>query len=561
MRKHPNPNPSPDTNPNSNSNSNLNSNSSSNTDPNQNQSRSPNPNDRPPDSPSQAAPEADPRSEAPSSEAVSSRLEDNRQRMESRFAGCGDLEIRPWRFGPNSELPAFSVCFDTLVRTNAKKELAETLRSFVFQDADAANTAEEAIRRLNDRGASSTPAKPIDRFDLAVQEVLDGQIVVFFEGWSCALGFSALEVEQRQASEPITEPSVHGPHVSTIESIDSNIGVIRNLLKSSKLKFVFRTAGEDTRRRIAYGYMDGIVQPETLAEFEKRVERIGGEEILETSYLEEWIGDSLYSPFPQVRYTERPDTAVASLLGGKIIALVEGSPSILICPGRFLEFFMASEDYYYRPIYSTLIRWLRVAAFLIALMLPSTYIALSTFHSELIPTVLLLAILNTREGIPFPALVEALIMEFFFELLREAGIRLPRPIGSAVSIVGALVIGQAAIQSQIASPVMVIVVALTGIASFALPQYNMAIALRILRFPLMLLAATFGGLGIMAGVILVYLHLATLRSLGQPYLAAPTPQEVRRLRDAFIVLPRRALLRSSRNRRPNKEPMREKSMP
>ncbi|WP_272945277.1 spore germination protein [Paenibacillus gorillae] len=186
-------------------------------------------------------------------------------------------------------------------------------------------------------------------------------------------------------------------------------------------------------------------------------------------------------------------------------------------------------------------------------MLPSTYIALSTFHSELIPTVLLLAILDTREGIPFPAMIEALIMEFFFELLREAGIRLPRPVGSAVSIVGALVIGQAAIQSQIASPVMVIVVALTGIASFALPQYNMAIALRILRFPLMFLAATFGGLGIMVGFILIYLHLATLRSLGEPYLDSLAPLHVKRLREMIFVLPRKVLVHSPRSKQLHKK--------
>jgi spore germination protein len=226
---------------------------------------------------------------------------------------------------------------------------------------------------------------------------------------------------------------------------------------------------------------------------------------------------------------------------------------MLICPGNFVEFFMTSEDYYYRTIFSSLIRLIRVAAFIIALMLPSTYIALSTFHSELIPTVLLLAILNTREGIPFPAVIEALIMEFFFELLREAGIRLPRPIGSAVSIVGALVIGQAAIQSQITSPVMVIVVALTGIASFALPQYNMAIAIRILRFPLMIMAATFGGLGIMVGFILIYLHLTTLTSLGQPYLTSIAPLDIKRLRDAIIVLPRRVLLHTPRNRHLHKK--------
>jgi len=182
-----------------------------------------------------------------------------------------------------------------------------------------------------------------------------------------------------------------------------------------------------------------------------------------------------------------------------------------------VEFLQSVEDYYHRSAFTFLIRLLRITAFLIALFLPSIYIALSTFHPELIPTVLLLAITNTREGIPFPAVVEVIIMEFFFELLREAGIRLPQAVGSAVSIVGALIIGQAAIDSGIASPIMIVVVALTGIASFSIPQYNFAIALRLLKVPFILLAASLGGFGIMIGIFLMLLHLCSLRSLGQPY--------------------------------------------
>ncbi|BBI34065.1 spore germination protein [Cohnella abietis] len=491
-----------------------------------------------------------PTSKDPSSNSISTCLDDNLQLIEDQFKNSNDLQILHWNYGPGLDQTAFSVYFDTLVKSNEKNLLKEALQNLVTHEIGPAMmvTVEDVISFFEKNGVSSPSAELLDQFDKAVTSILSGNVVIFFNGWNKALAYLALDVEQRQASEPITEPSVQGPHVSFIENLDRNIGVMRSLLKSPKLKFEFFTAGVESQRKISYGYMDGTVNPETLREFKLRITKIDKEEILEASYLEEWIEDSLLSPFPQVRFTERPDTAVAALLEGKIVAMVNGSPSILICPGNFMEFFMTSEDYYYRTVFSSLIRFIRVAAFIIALMLPSTYIALSTFHSELIPTVLLLAILNTREGIPFPAMVEALIMEFFFELLREAGIRLPRPIGSAVSIVGALVIGQAAIQSQIASPVMVIVVALTGIASFALPQYNMAIAIRILRFPLMLLAATFGGLGIMVGVILIYLHLATLRSLGQPYLSALTPLDLKKVRDAFIILPRRLLLNSSRDR-------------
>ncbi|MCU6708763.1 spore germination protein [Paenibacillus sp. J5C_2022] len=477
-------------------------------------------------------------------------LEYNRKHFETVFAECGDLAIHPWSYGPELEQEAFSVYFNTLIDPAKKNDLKDALENLIFvEDKPAISVTVEDVRRFFEQnGASSPTIAVLDTLEQAVNGVLDGKVVLFFQHWNKALAYSALDIEQRQPSEPITEPSVQGPHVSMIENLERNIGVLRNLLKSPKLKFEFMTVGQESRRTISFGYLDGVVDQEVLAVFKERINQIGREEIIDTSYLEEWIGDSRYSPFPQVRYTERPDTAVLSLLDGKILALVNGSPSILVCPSNFLEFFSSSEDYYFRSVFSSLIRMLRMTAFIIAFMLPSTYIALSTFHSELIPTVLLLAILKTREGIPFPAMLEALIMEFFFELLREAGIRLPRPIGSAVSIVGALVIGQAAIQSQIASPVMVIVVALTGIASFAFPQYNMAIAIRILRFPLMILAATFGGLGIMVGLLLVFLHLATLRSLGQPYLATIAPFRLKRLKDVFLDISRHTQADAQRSR-------------
>ncbi|RXZ81714.1 spore germination protein [Paenibacillaceae bacterium] len=497
------------------------------------------------------------------SNAISSTLEDNLKNINTYFADCNDLKILPWSYGPELAQTAFSVYFDTLTKSASTRYIKDTLQNLVAHELGPATevTVQDVIDFFDKDGLTSPHAELMNDFNQTIRGILDGKIVTFFDGWEKAIAYTALDIEQRQASEPITEPTVQGPHVSFIENLDRNIGVIRNLLKSPNLKFEFFTTGKQTQRTVSYGYLNGIVKPETLTEFKQKIASIDQEEIVEVSYLEEWIEDSPYSPFPQVRYTERPDTAVAALLDGKIIAMVNGSPAMLICPGNFMEFFTTTEDYYYRTIFSSLIRIIRVAAFILALMLPSTYIALSTFHSELIPTVLLLAILNTREGIPFPAMVEALIMEFFFELLREAGIRLPRPIGSAVSIVGALVIGQAAIQSQIASPVMVIVVALTGIASFALPQYNMAIAIRILRFPLMFLAATFGGLGIMVGIILIYLHLAALRSLGQPYMTTLAPLDLDKLRDAIIVLPRRLLLYSPRNRHLYKKRSERKKIP
>jgi len=485
------------------------------------------------------------------SDLISIRLTENRQRIEELFRHCHDLKLQPWNYGSGLEHSSFSVYLDTLTDNGHESYMKATFRDLspLLAGLDARLTPEEVSRYFDGKGITTHPPSVLNSFDRAVKQILRGGIVIFIDGWDRAICYEMPGIQTRAVSEPVTESVVFGPHNSTIEDLHTNIGLLRNLLRTTRLKFESFYSGVESDRQIVYGYLEGAVDPQTLADFKMKISRIGKQEILDTSYLEEWLEESTYSPFPQVRYTERPDVANAALLEGKIIVLVQGTPSILICPGLFVEFFTASEDYYQRTIYASLVRWLRIAAFVIALTLPSLYIALSTFHPELIPTVLLLAILDTREKIPFPAFVEALIMEFFFELLREAGIRLPRPIGSAVSIVGALVVGQAAIQAKISSPIMVIVVALTGIASFALPQYNLGIALRILRFPLMLLAATLGGFGLMIGYFWILLHVSKLRVLGVPYLSSLMPMQPGQLmRDFIFRAPVKLLMRSPRKR-------------
>ncbi|UUZ89631.1 spore germination protein [Paenibacillus sp. P25] len=409
-------------------------------------------------------------------------------------------------------------------------------------------TPADVINFFKKQGASEETAHPIGDMDTAVQDVLKGNVVVFFDQWDKALSFQAINLQERQVTENLTEPVVRGPHESTVENLKKNIGSLRIRLKSPDFKLEFLKAGGKSNTEIAYGYIEGTVNPETLTEFQKRISRAKEKEVLESSNIEELLEESVYSPPPQCRVTERPDTAVAALLDGKIIVLVSGGPAILICPGLFVEFLMSPEDYYQRTVFSSLIRQLRITAFFLSLTLPSIYISLTTYHPELIPTVLLLALLNTREGIPFPAFIEALLMSFFFEILVEAGTRLPRLVGSAVSIVGALVIGEAAINAGIASPIMVVIVALTGIAGFSLPQYNLAVATRVMRFPLMILSASLGGFGFMIGILWILLHMTNLRSLGQPYLAPLGPLRPRRLRDVFIRAPLILMLRSPRNR-------------
>jgi hypothetical protein len=235
--------------------------------------------------------------------------------------------------------------------------------------------------------------------------------------------------------------------------------------------------------------------------------------------------------------TERVDVVTYSLLEGRVAIIVDGSPTVLIAPMSFFALLQAPEDYHQRSMIATVIRWMRYLFVGMSLLLPSLYVAVLTFHQEMLPTALLLSVAASREEIPFPALVEALMMEVTFEALREAGIRLPKQVGSAVSIVGALVIGQAAISAGLVSSPMVMVVALTGISSFLIPRFAAGISLRMLRFPMIFLAGTLGLLGIMLGIIGIVVHVCSLRSFGVPYLQPIAPMKVSGLLDTLVRAP------------------------
>lgn len=477
-------------------------------------------------------------------EPLSERLDDNLSRLQQVFSVSTDFVSRPWQFGPDMSCRAHSLFYETLVQERHLNFMKSSLQDLLTHEVGPAADVElpMLVSFFERHGVSREFGEMRDTFADIVDDISSGRIIILFDGWNRALSFDALKVESRQVSEPTNESVVQGPREGAVENLQVNLGLMRKRLRSTNFKIVKVRGGGESQSEIAYGYIEGIADPEMIKEFQRRMELAQRLEVLETSFIEQLIEDSTLSPFPQHRYTERPDTAVGALLDGKIIVLVQGTGSILLCPGKFSEFFQSSEDYYQRTVFSTMIRWLRIAAFIIALILPSAYIALTTYHPELIPTILLLAVIDAREGIPFPAFFEALVMEFFFELLREAGVRLPKSFGSAVSIVGALVIGEAAIGAGIASPIMVIIVALTGIASFSIPQYNMAIALRVMRFPLMVSAALLGGFGMMIILLLILLHLCCLRSLGQPYLAPLAPVRFAHFRDIMIRAPLKRLL-------------------
>ncbi|MBP1969171.1 hypothetical protein J2Z83_001274 [Virgibacillus natechei] len=264
--------------------------------------------------------------------------------------------------------------------------------------------------------------------------------------------------------------------------------------------------------------------------------------ILESGYIEELIQDKTFTFFPTIFNTERPDVAASNLLEGRVMNLIDGTPFVLVAPATFVQYFQVNEDYFQHATIGTFLRFIRLFAFFAALLAPAIFIAVTTLHKEMIPPALLISLAAQREGVPFPVFVEALVMELTFEVLREAGVRMPKATGQAVSIVGTFVIGVAAVKAGLVSAAIVIVVSITAIASFVFPAYNMGIAVRLLRFVMMFLAAVYGLFGITIGLIALVLHLSSLRSFGTPYMAPFGPFIAADQKDALIRVPWRGMI-------------------
>lgn len=380
-----------------------------------------------------------------------------------------------------------------------------------------------------------------------VHGILTGHIAILTEGENKAQLADFQQYEQRSVEEPSTESVVRGPRDGFTESLRVNTSLIRKRLCTPQLVNKSFQIGEKTGTKVEILYLQGVAKASVVEEVIRRIGQIQIDGILESGYIEEMIEDTPYSPFPQIQNTERPDVVCAALLEGKVAIVTANTPFVLIVPMTFWSGLQASEDYYERSIFTTLVRWVRYIMFMIALLLPSIYVALTTFQPHIIPTALLMSIAAAREGVPFPAVVEALMMEFMFEALREAGVRLPKTIGSAVSIVGALVIGQAAVEAGIISAPMVIIVATTGVASFGMPRYNLGTALRILRFPMLLLAGFMGIYGILFGVTAIMIHLSCLRSFGVAYLTPVSPETTGYVKDVIFRAPRWSMYRRPKN--------------
>ncbi len=458
---------------------------------------------------------------------IAPTLQENKDFLEQLFKECSDCVIREFHIEPN--VPAIIVFIDGLVNTELVNDM---MRALMTHDSGSTQ-----IDRLKNTAIPVSQTQQVANYGEFLLSVLSGDTGIIIDKSDTALALGMRGPETRSVNEPETEAAVRGPREGFVENIRINTSMLRRKLKTPHLKMKSMVLGKRSNTSIVISYVENLTDPGIVKEVERRLQQIDMDSVIDSGYVEELIQDNVYSPFPQVQYTERPDTVASALLQGRVAIIVDGSPLVLLVPTVFWQLMQANEDYYERFEIGTLLRWLRYTFFIISLIMPALYIAATTFHQDMVPTTLLLSIAAARESIPFPAVVEALIMEVTFEALREAGIRLPRTVGQAVSILGALVVGQAAVEAGIVSAPMVIVVSITGIASFTIPRFNAAIAVRMLRFPLMIAAAFFGIYGILLMLIIIAGHMANLRSFGIPYLSPVGPLSVGDLKDVLVRVP------------------------
>ncbi|GGH36991.1 spore germination protein [Paenibacillus segetis] len=467
-------------------------------------------------------------------------LQDNIQYIKTTLGNSTDLIVREIQIGPGKQIKAAIFYTDGLSDAKSVQNfIMETLlQNNVNSSLDNMRSDhQDPLQVLKERILTVGEIKDVNEFRTLFTSLLSGDVILLLDGYTQGFTIGMREWKDRGVTETSTETVIRGPKEGFTENLRTNTALIRRKIKDPNLWLETKEIGRVTKTNVAIMYIKGITKDTIVQEVHQRLDRIDIDGILESGYIEELVQDETYTPFPTIYHTERPDVIAADLLEGKVAILVDGTPIVLVVPSMFISFVQAAEDYYQRSDISSLIRMLRFISIFISLLGPSLYIAVTTFHQEMLPTQLLISLAAQREGVPFPAFIEALMMEASFEILREASIRMPKAIAQSISIVGTLVIGTAAVEAGIISAAMVIVVAITAVSSFVLPSFDLSMTIRMLRFPMMMLAASFGLFGIIIGVIAIVLHMCSLRSFGVPYMSPFAPFILEDQKDALIRMP------------------------
>ncbi|SFE71577.1 spore germination protein [Paenibacillus catalpae] len=476
----------------------------------------------------------------------SASVKDNIAYIKQLLGSPGDLLIRTFLTADGQK--AAVVCIEGLVD---KQVIQNQVISQLMQESGSSFTRTDRTEntgQMDDEYSRGTVARTTEQLSLQdmrrssdwdeiILTILSGDAVLFVEEMEDTVLIGSKGWKSRAIEEPQTESIIRGPRDGFTEDIRTNTTLIRRRIRDPHLRFDSYCIGRRSRKDLIVAYIDGVVNPMLVKEVKRRINTIDMDDAEGSGFVEQWIQDHYWSPYPQILNTERPDKVAGALLQGRVAVLVDGTPFQLILPITISSFIQSPEDYYQNWILASVLRILRVFAVFIALFLPGLYIALLEYHHGMLPSKLAFSVAGTREGVPFPAVMETFLMEATLELLREAGVRLPKSIGQTIGVVGGLVIGEAAVTAGIVSPVMVVIVAVTAIASFAIPSYGFAISIRLMRFLIMIAGSVFGLYGIVLALIINCIHLVNLRSFGIPYTAPLAPLRLSDWRDLIYRLP------------------------
>ncbi|MCL6595140.1 MAG: spore germination protein [Firmicutes bacterium] len=458
-------------------------------------------------------------------------------RLPIRQAGAADVERIRRLLGAPADLR---------VRRIGKAVRAVYLETIVDPrrlDDEVVRPFSRALLRSGERPSAPPGFEAVRTYGEAADALLAGKAVVILAGADGAWVWDVARWPQRQPQEPPAELVSQGPHLGFVEDLATNLALLRKEVPSRRMRVETLAIGRRSRTRVAVVYVQGLARLDLLTEVRRRLSHVEADFITDSGMLSQWLVPRSYL-FPAVHTTERPDVAASAVLEGRVIILCDGSPTIVIVPQVFADILHVPEDYYIRPLGATIERTIRFMGFLTALVVSPLYVALLTVNLQLVPTPLFLSIAQARSNVPIPVAAEVLLLEILVEVIRQAGLRVPSSLGQSVSIIGAIVIGQSAVIAGLFSAPAVVVVSLSFIVSFIVPSRDAAMALRLLRFPLILLAAAFGLFGMMWGLMLLLIYLCAIDSFGVPYLAPVSPRRLRGLQDVLWRRPLPAMRRS-----------------
>lgn len=471
----------------------------------------------------------------------------NIERLLNELGNSSDVSFRMVESPHQNMLKAAVIHLDGLADENIINENIMTPLIQWFKESNQVVTVEEIEEQIPQMlTVSQLTIK--ENWHEFVSAVLTGDTVILMNGSSKIFIGTTKKLQSRAVTEPTSQTVVRGPKDSFTENLRTNTSLIRARIQDSNLRLDSMKIGSVTHTDIGIMYIQGNADERIVEEIKERLKGIEVDGILESNYIEEFIRDDRTTIFPLLLNTERPDAVVGNLLEGRIAIIVQGTPFVLIAPAIFSQFFQSPEDYYQNYYIASFLRILRFGSFFLSMYASAIYLALITHHQGLIPNTLMVSLMAQRERVPFPAIVEILVMELAFEMLREAGIRMPRAIGPAVSIVGALILGQAAVEAGFVSAAVVIIVAISAISNFTLPSTSIVNAARGFRFILILISAFIGLYGILLMTLCIWLHISSLRSFGVPYFSPFAPFDFKEQKDTLARFSLPSLLRKQQNK-------------